>query len=425
MRRAIRRYGTYTAIIALFMAMSVVIGFYILLQERLQNPFASTYTINAVFSASTGLTPGLGQPANVAGVRVGEITNSVLENGRALVTMSIEPSRLRHVYADATATLFPNTPLDDMEINIDPGAPPARPLPSGATIPIANTDVPISSDQLLDGLDGDTREYAATLISSLGVGLKDQGPNLHALLEDLGPTTTQIHRLTAALAARRTDLAEVVHNLSVLSQAVASRDRPLGQLVDAGDATVTAIAGQDTALRQSVALLPSTLTAAEHSLGTATSFAQQLGPALSDNQAAAEALPRALHGAGSLLKVATPVIAHDLRPLVTQAEPVVSSLLPTTRTLTSVTPYLTSAFHVLQYTSDELAYNAGGRRQSYLFWLAWFVHNIDSALSAADGNGRLLAGTLMVNCSGLLAADPSIYSLLKILTAGNPLCKNP
>jgi phospholipid/cholesterol/gamma-HCH transport system substrate-binding protein len=415
MKRAIRNYGGYTATIVGFAVLSVVVGAYILAQQRLQNPFASTYTLKAEFSATQGLTPGLGQAANVAGVKVGQITGAV-------VTMSIDTSKLKRVYADAQVTLFPNTPLDDMQVNIAPGGPPSAPLPSGSLLALSHTVVPLQSDDFLNALDGDTRQYAAALLSSLGIGLGGQGPNLRTFLKALGPTAGQVHELAAALAARQSALEHVVHNLSVLSQAVAKQDGSVGQAITAGDQTVSALASQDAALGQSIAQLPGTLDTAESSLRHVTSFAQQLRPTLGALQPAVNALPGALHSGGSLLRTAEPVLRTAVRPFTIAAQPTLAALEPTTRTLTTATPDLTSSFQVLNYAVNELNYNAGGTQQSYLFWLAWFVHNINSLTSTGDANSRLVNGFGIVSCSTLTSLS-AVRNLLAPLIANNPVCK--
>jgi phospholipid/cholesterol/gamma-HCH transport system substrate-binding protein len=420
-RRAIRSYGRYAATILLFAALAVVVGAYILIHQRLPNPFASTYTIRGEFSSTQGLTPGLGQPANVAGVKVGQISGATLEHGRSIVTMSIDTSKLRRVYANARITLFPNTPLDDMQVDIDPGGPPTAPLPSGSLLPLSHTVVPLQSDDFLDALDGDTREAATALLSSLGIGLGGRGPNLRSFLKAIGPTSTQVHELSAALAARQATLARVVHNLSVLSAAVAQQDGATGQAIDAGDETVSALSSQDAALGQSIAQLPGTLDTAENSLRHLTSFSHQLRPTLTALQPAIRALPGALHSAGTLLRTAGPILGNVARPFTFAAQPTLAALEPTTTTLTSATPDLTSSFQVLNYAMNELNYNAGGTQQSYLFWLAWFVHNTNSVASTGDANSRLVNGLAILSC-GTLTSVPLLGALLKPLTSHNPLC---
>ena len=181
----------------------------------------------------------------------------------------------------------------------------------------------------------------------------------------------------------------LVHNLAVLSRATAAKDRELGTVVEAGATTLRAIAGQDAALRDSIAQLPGTLSAARSTLGNATTLANERGPdrcrALDP---AARRLPGALRDVDPLLKITEPLVRTKLRPLVKAAGPVIDDLSPAITNLTRLSPHLKTAFAVFDYVANELAYNPPGAEEGYLFWLAWFAHNANSALSTA-GRPRL------------------------------------
>lgn len=413
MKRAIRTYGRFVAVIVGFAVIAIVSGGYILLQQRLQLPFQSRYTVAAEFPTSEALTPGLGQPANVAGVKVGQITSATLRNGRSVVKMTIDPGKLRHVYANATATLFANTPLQDMEINISPGGPPAPLLKDGAVIPLANTQVPISSDQLLHSLDADTRDYFTALVAGIGGGLKDRGMDLRALLRSLGPTSRQVRELADALAARRVQLTRLVHNLSVLAVAAGRKDNQIARIVTAGNATLASLSAQDQALSQSLGLLPGTLAAARRSLGHAAAFADQLGPTLAALRPTAQGLPQALRSGRRLVDTAEPVVRRQVRPLIAAAKPVLADLLPTVNDLNAATPDVANAALVVQYLANELLHVPAGSSHSYLFWLAWFAHNGNSNASTGDANGSSLRGIFQVSCSSL-SAQPALQTLFSL-----------
>src|SRR5947209_5284170 len=112
----IRRYGRYFVTLIALVIVGTAAGFYILLQQRLPNPFLNLYSINAAFSSAAAVVPNLGEPVNVAGVRVGQISGTSLHNGAAVVRMQIDPAKLERLYRDAHAQLVPNTPLKDMQV---------------------------------------------------------------------------------------------------------------------------------------------------------------------------------------------------------------------------------------------------------------------------------------------------------------------
>jgi phospholipid/cholesterol/gamma-HCH transport system substrate-binding protein len=165
MRIQIRRYGGHLVLLLTLMVLGTAAGFVILLNQRLPDPFQSYYSLNGAFTTAAAVVPGLGEPVNVAGVRVGQINGTSLSNGQAIIHMQIDPSQLPRLYRDAHADLVPKTPLKDMEVDIWPGHRSAGVLPRGATIPVSQTITPVDSDELLGALDGDTRTWLESLLS--------------------------------------------------------------------------------------------------------------------------------------------------------------------------------------------------------------------------------------------------------------------
>jgi phospholipid/cholesterol/gamma-HCH transport system substrate-binding protein len=427
-----RYWGSMVAII-LLIVVAVLAGAYILSQQHLRTPFQTRYTLNAELENAIALTPGLNQPVNVAGVRVGDVTGVTLKNGRALGKMSIDPHKLPNVRTDATAVMIPNTGAKDMQVNLTPGRPPARILPHGGTIPSASTSVPLNSDDLTDALDTDTRAWFQSLVVGLGQGTKGRTQDIKGLIRALGPTATETRQLGDALAARRTAIGRLVHNLSILTKAAASKDSQLGQVVDATDATLGAVASQDAALRQSIAALPGTLAQARSTLNHAATFSKGLAPTLtalvpgglgptpSTQSDAARRILAAVRSTGQLVNVAEPVVRLQARPLVRKLQPVANDLSPALVDLSTQVPYLSGAFQAANITLNELAYNPPGSNEGFLYWLDWFVHNTNSFLSTEDANGASWRGLIVISCS-TLARTPGLSVLLQPLLGSLPIC---
>ena len=76
----IKRYGRSFLILIALMIVGTASGFYILLQQRLPNPLQTFYSVDAAFPTAAAVVPGLGEPVNVAGVHVGQITGTSLHN---------------------------------------------------------------------------------------------------------------------------------------------------------------------------------------------------------------------------------------------------------------------------------------------------------------------------------------------------------
>lgn len=384
--------------IAAIMALALVCGAYILNKQRLDNPFAERYTLHLQFDAVDAVTPGLGSPITVAGVAVGQIEQARLENGRGVLRASIDPGELPRVYADATAALIPNTPLEDMQIRLAPGKRTSDPLPDGATIPIRATTTPIDADELLRSLDADTRAWVQTLIADLGTGLEGRSRDLKSVLRTLGPTAAQTRRISGLLAQRRRAIGELVGDLRTITEATARSDGELRQVVEAGDATLAALAVNDQPLRRSLELLPGTLRAARRTLGNVQPLAASLDSALARIDPSLQALPATLRESPDALRGIVPLPIDEFSQFVEAVGPLGRHVRPAARDLAVATPLLERSFGVLGRATDMLAYQAGDS-ESYLFWLAWFFHNATSTLSTEDAHGAVFRGYALFSCS--------------------------
>lgn len=406
--------------LAVLFAAGIFAGAYVLLQERLSPPFRSTYNINAQLSAANGVVPGLGQPVNVAGVEVGSVSGTQVVNGLAQLTLQIDRSQLSHVYSDADVTLAPISPLGDVEINLSPGGPPDRALAPGATLSVNQTASPVAFEDLLSSLDGDTRTWLSSLIASLGQGVGGEGASIRTALATLGPTAAQLRSVSGALATRRRDLAELVHDLAVVTHA-ASEDGQLSGLVVAGDRTMRALATQAAPLRRAITLLPGSLRTLDSTLANLRTFAGRLTPTLDSLLPAVKRLPQTLDALGPFTRAATADLDQRIGPFVTQAGPLLNTLAPAVRRLTGATPSLTSVLQTFSYFLNELAYNPQTNNHGYLYWMDWFFHNWDSVFSSGDADGVSPRVDVLVNCN-ILSAAGGVGSFLETALGAGKLC---
>jgi phospholipid/cholesterol/gamma-HCH transport system substrate-binding protein len=413
-RLAIRRYGGHFLALVLLMIVGTACGFFILQGQRLANPFAHYYSVSAAFPTAAGVEPGLGEPVNVAGVRVGEISGVSLKDGEAIVHMDIDPTKIGPFYRDAHAQLVPRTPLQDMEIDVWPGHRSAGALKAGSTIPVGQTAVPIAADEVLHSLDTDTRTWLASLITSLGQAAKGRGRDIRELLRALGPTTAQLQQVGQLLAQRHLELAQIVTNLGRLAQAGAEENGQLRTLIQTGDVTFRALSGQDTALRRSIAALPSALAQTRTTLGHVTSFANALGPTARALQPTARSLPATLRRSRILFKGAILLPLNKIPAFIHVVTPLAHKLPGLASNLKIEVPDLIGALKVLAYSTNELAYDPGRGNPGFLYWLAWFAHNSDSFSSVSDANGPVWRTILISSCQALknLPAGPILSQVL-------------
>lgn len=402
-------------------AVAIVLAGYILLQQRVPNPFQERYTVKVAFAATAGLTPGAGQPVNVAGVQVGQVGDVQLRDGRAIVSLTLNRDELPEVYADASADLIPRTPLKDLQVELDPGTRGRRALPAGQVIPVSRTTVPIDADELLAALDGDTRQYMQVLLAETDRGLADRGPDLRRVIGELHPTAVQLASVSRALRERRTALRGLVHELSIIAGAAGAKDRELATLVTSGNATLSALAAEQRSLRSSVHELPGTLASVRRTLGTVETFTAQIGPALQKLRAPARKVAPALRSLDPVTAEAPRILRTQIRPFVREARPLVRELRPAATQLTDAVPDLVSIVKTGTYVVNEIAYNPDGNDEGYLYWLAWFGHNGASFLSTQDANGPAWRGMTLLSCSGT-AGLPAVGPLLGTVLGQLPIC---
>jgi phospholipid/cholesterol/gamma-HCH transport system substrate-binding protein len=411
----IRRYGRSFLILIALVILGFSAGFYILIQQRLPNPFKTFYQVNAAFPTAAAVVPGLGEPVDVAGVHIGEILTTTLVHGQGVIQMEIDPTKgVPHLFRNARAVLVPNTPLKDMYVDIQPGTPSAGILPSGATIPVGQTTSPIDSDELLDSLDNDTRTWFTSLITELSNGTRGRGQDLRKLFLTLGPTAEQLRTVGDLLAARRGEIATLIHNLGTLSSATSQVDTQLAGALRSGDTTIRALANQNAALGQAVSLLPKTLQTTRSTLADLTTFSAQLGPTATALIPTVNHLPRTLRDAKTLINAAAVLPIGEIKAFESAVIPLAGQLSGVASGLKTVVPELTTSFKILHYVTNEFAYNGGNGNPGFLYWLAWFAHNTDSFVGNSDANGPGWRSLILSDCASLrsFSIGPLLEALL-------------
>lgn len=412
-----RHFTTMLAIVGLLIV-AVVVGGYILINQRLRLPWEDFYSVKVELPTAQAITPGQGQTITVAGVEVGEIGDVSLKNGVAVVRMDIERNKLSSVHADAEALVRPRTGLQDMTIDLDPGSPTAAELDEDDVIAVASSTPTVNVDEVLAGLDADVRGYVRSLVQGLGEGLDGDGAlNLRELLKTSRPVLAKTDELQTALASRRRELSRLVSNLARLSGRVDDQSSDLQDLVSQGNVTFGAIAAEDRALRAALRELPGTLQEADGALTAARPLARALTPTLRELEPTARALTPALRDIASLSRTGLPAV-RQLRGLSREARPTARQTSAAVQQLTPLVPDLERSVDVLRRITNTIAYNPPGREEGYLFWLAWFGHNASSMLSTQDANGAVWRGQLIVTCSNVDVAGALIPLLAPLAQAG-------
>jgi phospholipid/cholesterol/gamma-HCH transport system substrate-binding protein len=428
MRQLKKQARVFVAILFLFVLALGIAG-YILSNQRFYLPAwvpvlgTDFYEVEAELPTAQAVVPGQGQTVNVAGVKVGEVGEVRLEDGRAVVTMQIK-DEVKPIYRDASVLLRPKTGLKDMFLALEPGTESSGELPEGSSVRVANTLPDVNADEVLAQLDGDTRAYLRILLNAGGTAFDDEETgaaerydqtaqqDLRELFKRFEPTARDGRRITRLLIERRRNVSRVIHNFQELSTALAEKDDQLADLVDSANANFQVFADEEDSLRAALREFPPALSQTETTLVKATALADELGPTLEGLRPFARGLAPALRKTRPFFRETTPIIRDQIRPFARDVRPTVRDLRDASRDLAVVTPRLTRSFGVLNKFFNTLAYNPPGGVEPFLFWAAWGAHTGVSMWSAQDAHGPIRRGMVLVHCPG--------YEVLDQVVLGNP-----
>src|SRR5438876_10007385 len=227
-RDQIERYRSAFIAVISMIAIAAVVGGYILSHENLKLPSwvpflgHSYYTLKADTQTAQAVTPGQGQAVTIAGAKIGEIARVDLHDGIATVTMNITPKYAR-LYHDATLLLRPKTQLQDITVEVNPGSAGAGRLPSGSTLPLAQTAPNVNFDEFLSLLDTETRAYLQELLAGAGGGRKENGKAFAARVKRFSPLARLTQEIAQELEVRHANIARSIHNFRLLMEALGGK----------------------------------------------------------------------------------------------------------------------------------------------------------------------------------------------------------
>jgi ABC-type transporter Mla subunit MlaD len=281
---------------------------------KFANPLASPYEVHAVFPSANGLVPD--SLVRIAGINVGKVTGisplTGANKGAADVTMSIDDAGLP-LHSDATFTIRPRIFLEgNFFIDVRPGSPSTPTVGSGHTFNLQQGADPVQLDQILTGLQGDTRRNLQVLLTELGTAFNKSDVSFNRSIPYWLPAY-EYSAIVAhdALGIQPHDLSNYIAAQATVSQAT-DQSPQIQNLITDFNTTANAFARQNVALANAVAELPRTL-------ATATPAFNALNAAFPPVRTFARALDPGVVSAGPAIDTSLPFI-HQLRQLVQPAE---------------------------------------------------------------------------------------------------------
>jgi phospholipid/cholesterol/gamma-HCH transport system substrate-binding protein len=273
MRRKGRRRKGISTFTAGLIGVVVVVVFSYLAYTKFANPFGHKYTVHATFANANGLQPG--SLVRIAGVNVGTVSSVSSEPGcksasttqnacqAADVTMNITNEGLP-IHDDARFAIRPRIFLEgNFFVDVSPGTPSAPVAKDGHTFPIQQGVEPVQFDQVLTGLQQNTRQNLQTLLQQYGKAVKQGGPAFNKSIQYWLPAY-EYSSIVAhdALGIQPHDLSNWIAAQGQVSGAVDTHPQNLENLITDFNTTANAFARQNKALEQTVLQLPRTLSAA-------------------------------------------------------------------------------------------------------------------------------------------------------------------
>ena len=246
------------------LAIFIYLGF-----TKFANPFASPYTVKAIFSNANGLRPD--SLVRIAGINVGKVQSVSPETGckgqspcdATVVTMSIDDNGLP-LHRDATFAIRPRIFLEgNFFVDVHPGTPETQTAPAGFTFPIQNGVEPVQLDQVLTSLQSDTRHNLQILLDQYGTAVKNGGPSYNQSVQYWLPAYKYSSIVSHdALGLQPHDLSNFIAQGGTVSAALDNNPSSLKGLVTDFNTTARAFAVQQANLQRAVAELPQTLAVA-------------------------------------------------------------------------------------------------------------------------------------------------------------------
>ncbi|HTU94934.1 MAG TPA: MlaD family protein [Solirubrobacteraceae bacterium] len=338
-----KRRGGLSKFTAGLIGIVLVVVFSYAAYTKFANPFASKYTIHATFSNANGLQPG--SLVRIAGVNVGTVTSVGTEPGcksasttqsacqAADVSMTISNQGLP-IHNDATFAIRPRIFLEgNFFVDVSPGTPQAPVAPNNHTFPIQQGVEPVQFDQVLTGLQDNTRQNLQTLLQQYGKAVKQGGPSFNKSIQYWLPAY-EYSSIVAhdALGIQPHDLSNYIAAQGQVAGALDTHPQNLENLITDFNTTANAFARENTSLEQTVSELPKTLSAAMPAFNA-------LNAAFPPLRTLAKALIPGVKSTGPMVDASLPFVTQlndlvqpsELRGLTADLKPTVPALAKLTK----------------------------------------------------------------------------------------------
>jgi phospholipid/cholesterol/gamma-HCH transport system substrate-binding protein len=373
----------------------------------------NNFELSADFQTAQAVTPGQGQAVDISGIKVGEVSGVRLEDGHAVVSLEIDNKYAPLIHDNASLLLRPKTGLNDMVVEVDPGTQSSPQIKEGSTVPLASTQPQVNPDEILSSLDADTQQFLKLLLANGAEALdpaKGRDVKLSNALRRLDPFARDIAEISGALASRRQNIANAIHNFQLLSTQLGNKDQDVTDFVDSSNAVLASFAKEQDSIRGALRELPGTLQEAKGALTGANQMALQSGPALKKLIPGAAATGAALRSLVPFFQQTAGPIQNQIRPFTLQVKSPVTHVAQISQGLGVATPGLRTGFTNLNQGLNAVAYNPPGSQEGFLFYIPWLNHDLNANYMLQDAYGPIRRGLVLEACGTAVQANNILLS---------------
>ncbi|WP_116200535.1 MlaD family protein [Amycolatopsis circi] len=393
-----------SALLGTGLIVAFVVAVYVAITANSGLPGVSGTTVRAAFDDVGALRAG--DDVRIANVRVGQVKDIQLVDGKPLVTMGLDGDR--KIYRDAGATaasIGARSALGQKYVDLQPGNPAAGQLPADSVIPAGKT---VGSQELADVLrvlDAPTRQALGSTLREAGGGLGGHSQDLKDAASALPQELPDLGVVSRALSARDgADLAGLLKTADSLSVSFQGHQQQLAQLTQRLGTTLQSLnVDRGKPLADSLSKAPSTLADVKGALGGLNGPLGQTEQAVRTLRPGAEALGQATPDVRGVLREGVPSL-DKVPGVAAQADPAVTDLTHVMTDAKPLAPRLTAAIGAAKDPVGVLA--------PYAPEVSMFFSYAADALHLGDAAGHWLRFYPVLNLESadgtLPIADPTV-----------------
>ena len=369
------------------------------------------YQVRAIFDDASFAAPG--EDVRIAGAPVGSISSLEITNRsglgapgsckqvgstcKAVVTITIGAAGFTPFRQNATCAIRPQSLIGEKFVDCNPGtsaAPPLNKITSGPgagtyLLPVAHTSSPIDTDLVQNIYREPVRQWFTTIINEFGTGLAARGSDLNEVIHRANPALGYTDQVLKILAKQNQQLAQLAKDSDTVLTPLAQDRQAIRQWVLSANQTSVATAVQANNTARSFHLLPSFLRQLNPLLVDLGALADQATPVLNASTQAAPALARqyqllaSFNGAGGFADTARKSLISLGQAAQTQG-PLLVSTIPYYRQLLALGNAGLPAFTNLDKLTSSL-FRTGAIEQ-----LMALLFNGTNAVNGFDSGGHYI-----------------------------------